>query len=269
MTNSMRGYIQLHPFHLVSPSPWPLYTSFALMNLALSMGLTAHNYMNNNFYMLFNMFSVLYVLTLWFKDVMAESTYLGDHTKAVKTGLTQGFYLFVVSEMLMFASLFWAYLHSSLNPTMEMGMSWPPAGMEAMSASELPLLNTMMLLASGVTMTMGHHALMNSNRKDTLYGFIFTTLLIVLFVMLQYFEYMFSSFTITDGVYGSTFYSLTGLHFLHMSMTGIMLGTCSWRIYNYDFTNNSHVFAEMTVLYLHILDILWLFIYMICYWWGA
>nr|YP_009919747.1 Cox3 [Metschnikowia proteae]QMQ98358.1 Cox3 [Metschnikowia proteae]QMQ98372.1 Cox3 [Metschnikowia proteae] len=269
MTNSMRGYIQLHPFHLVSPSPWPLYTSFALMNLALSMGLTAHNYMNNNFYMLFNMFSVLYVLTLWFKDVMAESTYLGDHTKAVKTGLTQGFYLFVVSEMLMFASLFWAYLHSSLNPTMEMGMSWPPAGMEAMSASELPLLNTMMLLASGVTMTMGHHALMNSNRKDTLYGFIFTTLLIVLFVMLQYFEYMFSSFTITDGVYGSTFYSLTGLHFLHMSMTGMMLGTCSWRIYNYDFTNNSHVFAEMTVLYLHILDILWLFIYMICYWWGA
>nr|QMS50811.1 Cox3 [Metschnikowia shivogae] len=269
MTNSIRGYIQLHPFHLVSPSPWPLYTSFALMNLALSMGLTAHNYMNNNFYMLFNMFSVLYVLTLWFKDVIAESTYLGDHTKAVKTGLTQGFYLFVVSEMLMFSSLFWAYLHSSLNPTMEIGMAWPPAGMEAMSPSELPLLNTMMLLASGVTITMGHHALMNSNRKDTLYGFMFTTMLMVMFVMLQVFEYMFSSFTMTDGVYGSTFYSLTGLHFLHMNMLAMMLGMCSWRMYNYDFTNNSHVFAEMTVLYLHVLDMLWLFMYMMCYWWGA
>nr|QMQ98308.1 Cox3 [Metschnikowia sp. 03-147.1] len=269
MTNSIRGYIQLHPFHLVSPSPWPLYTSFALMNLALSIGLTAHNYMNNNMYILFNMFSVLYVLTLWFKDVMAESTYLGDHTKAVKTGLTQGFYLFVVSEILMFASLFWAYLHSSLNPTMEMGMAWPPAGIEAISPSELPLLNTIMTLASGVTITMGHHALINSNRKDTLYGFMFTTLLIVMFVMLQYFEYMFSTFTMTDGVYGSTFYSLTGTHMVHMVMLGIMTAVCSWRVYNYDFTNNSHVFAEATMLYLHILDMLWLFMYIICYWWGS
>nr|YP_009935204.1 Cox3 [Metschnikowia hawaiiana]QNS23087.1 Cox3 [Metschnikowia hawaiiana] len=269
MTNSMRGYMQLHPFHLVSPSPWPLYTSFALMNLAMSMGLTAHNYINNNFYIMFNIFSVLYVLTLWFKDVVAESTYLGDHTKAVKTGLTQGFYLFVVSEMLMFASLFWAYLHSSLNPTMEMGMAWPPAGMEAMSPSELPLLNTIMLLASGVTMTMGHHALINSNRKDTLYGFMFTTLLMFLFVMLQGLEYMFSSFTMSDGVYGSTFFSLTGLHGMHMMMLAMMLGVCTWRVYNYDFTNNSHVFAETTVLYLHVLDMLWLFMYIIAYWWGS
>nr|YP_009915648.1 Cox3 [Metschnikowia kamakouana]QMS50960.1 Cox3 [Metschnikowia kamakouana] len=269
MTNSMRGYIQLHPFHLVNPSPWPVYTSFVLMNLALSIGLTAHNYMNNNYYMLLNMMSILYVLTLWFKDVMAESTYLGDHTKAVKTGLTQGFYLFVVSEMLMFASLFWAYLHSSLNPTMEIGMSWPPAGMEAMSPSELPLLNTIMLLASGVTMTMGHHALINSNRKDTLYGFMFTTLLIVMFVMLQMFEFMFSSFTMSDGVYGSTFYALTGLHFFHMNSMAMMLMVCVWRMYNYDFTNNSHVFIEMTVMYLHVLDMLWLFMYMMCYWWGS
>nr|YP_009922274.1 Cox3 [Metschnikowia matae]QMS50913.1 Cox3 [Metschnikowia matae] len=269
MTNSMRGYMQLHPFHLVSPSPWPLYTSFALMNLALSMGLTAHNYMSNNLYMMFNMMNVMYVLTLWFKDVMAESTYLGDHTKAVKTGLTQGFYLFVVSEILMFASLFWAYLHSSLNPTMEIGMAWPPAGIEAMSPSETPLLNTIILLASGVTITMGHHALINSNRKDTLYGFIFTTLLMVMFVILQYFEYMFSSFTITDGVYGSTFYSTTGLHMFHMISTMTMLAVCSWRVYNYDFTNNSHVFAETTVMYLHVLDMLWLFMYMMCYWWGT
>nr|YP_009919773.1 Cox3 [Metschnikowia continentalis]QMQ98412.1 Cox3 [Metschnikowia continentalis] len=269
MTNSMRGYMQLHPFHLVSPSPWPLYTSFALMNLALSMGLTAHNYMSNNLYIMFNMMNVMYVLTLWFKDVMAESTYLGDHTKAVKTGLTQGFYLFVVSEILMFASLFWAYLHSSLNPTMEIGMAWPPAGIEAMSPSELPLLNTIILLASGVTITMGHHALINSNRKDTLYGFIFTTLLMVMFVILQYLEFMYSSFTITDGVYGSTFYSLTSTHGVHMVSVSMMLALCSWRVYNYDFTNNSHVFAEATVMYLHVLDMLWLFMYMMCYWWGS
>nr|YP_009919779.1 Cox3 [Metschnikowia dekortorum]QMQ98432.1 Cox3 [Metschnikowia dekortorum] len=269
MTNSMRGYIQLHPFHLVSPSPWPLYTSFALMNLAMSMGLTAHSYMNNNMYILINMFNLTYVLTLWFKDVMAESTYLGDHTRAVKNGLTQGFYLFVISEILIFASLFWAYLHSSLNPTMEMGMSWPPAGMEAMSPNELPLLNTIVLLASGVTMTMGHHALINSNRNDTLYGFIFTTLLIFMFMILQFLEFMYAPFTISDSVYGSTFFATTGTHGIHMVSILAMLSLCTWRVYNYDFTNNSHVFAETTVLYTHVLDMLWLFMYMMCYWWGS
>lgn len=269
MTNSVRGYIQLHPFHLVNPSPWPLYTSFVLMNLALSIGLTAHSYISSNFYILFNIFNVLYVLTLWLKDIVAESTYLGDHTIAVKRGLIQGFYLFVVSEILIFASLFWAYLHSSLNPTMEIGMQWPPAGIEAIAADELPLLNTIILLASGVTITMGHHALINGNRTNTLIGFLLTTLLIILFVIFQGLEYLYSPFTLTDGVYGSTFFSLTGLHGLHMIMLTIMLAVCSWRVYNYDFTTNAHVFAESTVLYLHVLDILWLFIYIICYWWGS
>jgi cytochrome c oxidase subunit 3 len=100
-------------------------------------------------------------------------------------------------------------------------------GIEPISPSELPLLNTIILLASGVTITMGHHALINGNRNDTLYGFIFTTFLIVLFVILQGMEYIFSPFTISDGVYGSTFFSLTGLHGLHMIMLAIMLGTCT------------------------------------------
>nr|YP_009935157.1 Cox3 [Metschnikowia drosophilae]QNS23013.1 Cox3 [Metschnikowia drosophilae]QNS23024.1 Cox3 [Metschnikowia drosophilae] len=269
MTNSVRGNIQLHPFHLVNPSPWPLFTSFSLMNLALTMGLTAHGYMNNNMYMLMNMVLMLYVFTLWFKDMMAESTYLGDHTKAVKKGMTQGFYLFVVSEILIFASLFWAYLHSSLNPTMEIGMAWPPMGIEAVSPNELPLLNTMILLASGVTVTMGHHALINGNRNDTLYGFIYTTLLMFIFVILQGLEYIYAPFTITDGVYGSTFFSLTGLHGVHMMSILMMFAVCTWRVYNYDFTTHSHVFGEVTVLYLHVLDMLWLFIYMMVYWWGS
>nr|CBM41832.1 cytochrome oxidase subunit 3 [Millerozyma farinosa] len=269
MKNNVRGFMQLHPFHLVGPSPWPMFTSFSLMNLALSLGLTSHGYMGNNYMLLLAMFTMLYSMTLWFKDIMAESTYLGDHTMAVKRGLNQGFLLFVVSEMLMFMSLFWAFLHSAINPTMEMGMAWPPAGNEAISPAELPLLNTMMLLASGVTITYAHHALINGNRNNTLYGFIYSTLLIVLFVICQGLEYSFSSFTLSDGVYGSTFFSLTGLHGMHMIMTMIMLAVCTWRIYNYDFTNTSHVGAETTMLYLHVLDVMWLFMYIIVYWWGS
>ncbi|WPK27810.1 cytochrome c oxidase subunit 3 (mitochondrion) [Australozyma saopauloensis] len=265
----MRGFIQTHPFHLVGPSPWPFFTSFSLMNLAFSIALNSHNYMNNNFFIFLNIFIILYVLTLWFKDMLAESSYLGDHTLAVKKGITQGFYLFVVSEILMFASLFWAYLHSSLNPTMELGMQWPPAGIEPISADELPLLNTIILLASGVTVTMGHHALINGNRADTLNGFMYTTMLIILFVMLQGLEYKYAPFTLTDGAYGSTFFSLTGLHGIHMMMLAMMLLVCTYRVYNYDFTNQSHLFGEVTMLYLHVLDMLWLFMYMIAYWWGS
>ena len=200
MTNNVRGYIQLHPFHLVGPSPWPIFTSFSLMNLALSLGLTAHGYISNNIFIFISLITVLYSMTLWFKDIIAESTYLGDHTIAVKRGLNQGFLLFVVSEILIFSSLFWAYLHSALNPTMEIGMSWPPMGIEAISPAELPLLNTIILLASGVTITYAHHALINGNRSNTLYGFIYSTLLIALFVFCQILEYSFAGFTISDGV---------------------------------------------------------------------
>lgn len=269
MKNNVRGFIQLHPFHLVGPSPWPIFTSFSLLNVALTLGLTSHGYITNNYLLFLTFFTVLYSMTLWFKDIIAESTYLGEHTIAVKRGLNQGFLLFVVSEILIFISLFWAFLHSAVNPTMEIGMAWPPAGIEAISPAELPLLNTIILLASGVTITYAHHALINGNRTNTLYGFIYSTILITLFVFCQVLEYKFSSFTLTDGVYGSTFFSLTGLHGIHMVMLITMLAICTWRIYNYDFTNTSHVGAETTILYLHVLDVIWLFIYIIVYWWGS
>ncbi len=269
MTNNIRGYIQLHPFHLVGPSPWPIFTSFSVMNSMITIALSSHGYMNNNLFLIVTIITVFYSMTLWFKDIIAESTYLGDHTVAVKRGLNQGFLLFVLSEILIFASLFWAYLHSALSPSVELGMMWPPAGIEAISAAELPLLNTIILLASGVTITYGHHALINGDRKNTLYGFIYSTLLILLFVFCQALEYSFASFTITDSVYGSTFFSTTGLHGIHMVMLVIMLAICTYRVYNYDFTNTSHVGAETTILYLHVLDVIWLFIYIVMYWWGA
>lgn len=269
MHNNIRGYIQLHPFHLVSPSPWPIFTAFSLMNLALSLGLTAHGYISNNIWIILSIITVLYSIGLWLRDVLAESTFLGDHTTAVKRGITQGFLLFVVSEILIFASLFWAYLHSALNPTMEIGMSWPPMGIDAISADELPLLNTIILLASGATITYAHHAIINGNRSATLYGFIYSTILILLFVICQTLEYTYAGFTITDSVYGSTFYSATGLHGIHMVMLFIMLAICTLRVYYYSVTDTSHIGLETTILYLHVLDVIWLFIYIVMYWWGA
>lgn len=264
-----RSNLQLFPFHLVAPSPWPILISFALLSFMLTFALTMHGYILSLWWLLLSASVVLATIFLWTRDIVVEGTYLGDHTIAVKRGLNQGFLLFVVSEILIFSSLFWAYLHSALNPTMEIGMSWPPMGIEAISPAELPLLNTIILLASGVTITYAHHALINGNRSNTLYGFVYSTLLIALFVFCQILEYSFAGFTISDGVYGSTFFALTGLHGIHMIMLVIMLVVCTWRVYNYDFTNTSHVGAETTILYLHVLDVIWLFIYIIVYWWGS
>lgn len=119
--------------------------------------------------------------------------------------------LFIVSEALFFLAIFWAYFHSALSPTVEVGAQWPPMGIEAINAFELPLLNTVILLASGVTITYSHHSLIQGNRNAALNGAMFTILLALVFTAFQGVEYSVSSFTLSDGAYGSCFYFGTGL----------------------------------------------------------
>jgi len=269
MTYMQRSRFQVFPYHLVAPSPWPIAVSFSLMSLALSLGLTMHGYINNVVVLLLSIIVVLYSMGLWFRDIIAEGTYLGDHTLAVRKGLNYGFLLFVVSEILIFAGIFWAYFHSAMSPTVELGGVWPPVGIEAIGATELPLLNTIILLASGATITYSHHGIIEGNRKYALSGLFITLWLIIIFVICQYIEYTNATFTISDGVYGSVFYAGTGLHFIHMIMLIIMLLICYIRMRQYHFTTNHHVNFETTVIYLHVLDVIWLFLYIVMYWWGA
>ena len=122
-----------------------------------------------------------------------------------------GVALFIVSEALFFLAIFWAYFHSALSPTVELGAQWPPIGIEAINAFELPLLNTVILLGSGVTITYSHHSLIQGNRNGALYGALFTIILALIFTAFQGIEYSVSSFTLSDGAYGSCFYFGTGL----------------------------------------------------------
>jgi len=139
-------------------------------------------------------------------------TYLGNHTLAVQRGLNMGVALFIVSEGLFFLAIFWAFFHSALSPTVELGAQWPPMGIEAVNPFELPLLNTVILLSSGVTVTYAHHSLIQGNRSAALYGLVCTVILAIVFTALQGIEYSISSFTISDGAYGSCFYFGTGLN---------------------------------------------------------
>ena len=138
-------------------------------------------------------------------------TYIGHHTLAVQRGLNIGVALFIVSEALFFLAIFWTFFHSALSPALELGAMWPPMGIQAIDPFELPLLNTVILLASGFTVTYAHHFLINGKRGKALYGLLYTIILATIFTGLQGVEYAVSSFTISDGAFGSCFYFGTGL----------------------------------------------------------
>ena len=268
MTYIERSNFQPHPFHLVDPSPWPLTTSISLGTTLISLGFLMHGYIDSNILFFLNILSLILSMTFWFRDMIAEGTYLGNHTLAVRNGLNLGFLLFIISEILIFASLFWIYFYSAIGASIEIGGSWPPLGIESVKPTELPLLNTIILLASGATITFSHHGILNSNRKNGLLGLILTIWLIIIFVLCQIIEYKTASFTYSDGIYGAIFYSATALHFIHMNMLIIMLIICYWRLKFYHITNNHHVGLETTIAYVHVLDVIWLFIYVIMYFWG-
>ncbi len=168
MTHLERSRHQQYPYHMVLPSPWPMLLSFALLSLTLSLGLTMHGYIGNMNLVYLALLVVLLTSVFWFRDVIAEATYLGDHTIAVRKGINLGFLLFVLSEVLIFAGLFWAYFHSAMSPDIVLGASWPPVGIQAVQPTELPLLNTIILLSSGATITYSHHALICRNRNKAL-----------------------------------------------------------------------------------------------------
>ena len=163
-----------------------LYTSVSLLNLATSAALSMHNF-NNSYYLFFiSLILVVSSMAFWFRDIISEATLLGDHTLAVQKGLNLGVILFIVSEALFFLAIFWAFFHSSLTPTVELGSQWPPLGIDPINPFELPLLNTVILLSSGATITYAHHSLIHGERKGALYGSIFTILLAIIFTGFQF-----------------------------------------------------------------------------------
>ena len=269
MTSLTRSNFQAHPFHLVSPSPWPIFTCIALLTLTTSGVLTMHNFSNSGYFLILAFIAVILSMSFWWRDVISEGTYLGNHTLAVQRGLNMGVALFIVSEALFFLAIFWAFFHSALSPTVELGAQWPPMGIEAINPFELPLLNTVILLSSGVTVTYAHHSLIQGNRSGALYGLVATVLLALVFTALQGVEYTVSSFTISDGAFGSCFYFGTGFHGLHVIIGTAFITVGLWRVLSYHSTDNHHLGMESAILYWHFVDLVWLFLFVSIYYWGS
>lgn len=269
MTNLIRSNFQAHPFHLVSPSPWPILTCVSLLSLTTSGVLTMHGFSSVQDVFFMALLLVVCSASFWFRDVISEATYLGNHTSAVQRGLNMGVALFIVSEALFFLAIFWTFFHSALSPAVEMGAQWPPKGIDSVNPFELPLLNTILLLSSGFTVTYAHHSVIQGNRSGALYGIMFTVVLALAFTLLQGVEYTVSSFTLSDSTFGSCFYFGTGFHGLHVMIGTAFIAVGLWRVLAYHFTENHHLGLESSILYWHFVDVVWLFLYISVYYWGS
>nr|NP_007338.1 cytochrome c oxidase subunit III [Albinaria caerulea]P48891.1 RecName: Full=Cytochrome c oxidase subunit 3; AltName: Full=Cytochrome c oxidase polypeptide III [Albinaria caerulea]CAA58305.1 COIII [Albinaria caerulea] len=259
--------MQKTPFHLVEYSPWPLLVSLSLTSMPL--GLIYYIRFGSIYLLLYGMLLTSIIAYMWWRDIVREATYQGHHTTYVVKGLKLGMALFILSEVCFFFAFFWAYFHSSLAPSIEIGSVWPPIGITVLNVFQVPLLNTSVLLLSGVSITWAHHALTEGKYYSTLSGLFFTVLLGVYFLMLQYGEYNETSFSIADGVYGSTFFMATGFHGLHVMVGTLFLFVNLVRTYYYHFSTTHHVGFLAAAWYWHFVDVVWLFLYISIYWWGS
>nr|AML26673.1 cytochrome c oxidase subunit III [Ptiliidae sp. BMNH 1274726] len=256
-----------HPYHLVDVSPWPLLGALSAMIMMLGTIKWFHQFSNNLF--MLGMITTMIIMYQWWRDISREGTYQGHHTFKVVAGLRWGMILFITSEVFFFISFFWAFFHSSLAPTMELGLIWPPKGIETFNPMQIPLLNTLILISSGLSVTWAHHSLMENNFYQTSQSLLITIILGIYFSMLQAYEYIEAPFTMADSVFGSSFFLATGFHGLHVLIGTTFLLVCLLRHLNNHFSNIHHFGFEAAAWYWHFVDVVWLFLYISIYWWGS
>jgi len=255
------------PFHLVELRLWPITSSIGALTLAIGLARWFHGH--GSLCLFLAIFLIILSIIQWWRDVIRESTIIGHHTTYVTTGLRWGIILFITSEVLFFFAFFWAFFHSSLSPTPELGCCWPPVGIKPLNPFRVPLLNTAVLLASGVTVTWAHHRLMEKNRNNTLNALLLTVALGAYFTVLQYGEYVEASFAIADRVYGSTFFVATGFHGAHVLIGSTFLIVCMLRTWIYHFSRTHHFGFEAAAWYWHFVDVVWICLYLCIYWWRS
>jgi cytochrome c oxidase subunit III len=291
-----------HDYHLVNPSPWPLVGSIGAFVMAIGaiilmrsmgggqglFGLRGPLVFSAGFLV------VLATMALWWRDVIKEA-HSGDHTPVVRMHLRYGMIMFIASEVMFFVAWFWAYFDASLFPSAvypvnaettdavvgmveraaATGGVWPPKPTadgtfkSTFDPWGLPLVNTLILLLSGTTVTWAHHALLEGNRKAVIRGLAITVVLGLLFTALQAYEYGHADFKFAGHIYGATFFMATGFHGVHVVIGTIFLAVCLFRAMKGHFSPSQHFGFEAAAWYWHFVDVVWLFLFACIYVIGA
>jgi cytochrome c oxidase subunit 3 len=260
------------PYHLVDPSPWPLVSAVGAGLTVFGIVHAAH--FGVYIWLVLGLLVLLSTMALWWLDVLKESATPGMHSPVVRLGLRYGMTLFITSEVMFFVGFFWAFFHFALFPEHVLDQAgpaiWPPAGIFTFDPFKLPLMNTMILLLSGCTVTWAHHSLIENDRKGMLMGLGITILLGMSFTFFQYMEYSEAPFSFSGGgVYPAVFFLATGFHGAHVIIGTLFLGVCWLRAKRGDFTPARHFGFEAAAWYWHFVDVVWLFLFVCVYIWGA
>ncbi|MDC7674955.1 cytochrome c oxidase subunit 3 [Asticcacaulis machinosus] len=277
-----------HDYHIINPSPWPLVSSafVTVMFVGLVIWLKGLFGLEKGTWYVFaiGFVGILYSMFGWWKDVIKESKG-GDHTPVVQLGLRYGMIMFIASEVMFFVAWFWIFFEmalfgshraseaSAIEEVRTAWSNWPPQGVELVSAWHLPLLNTLILLLSGTTVTWAHHALQVGNRKDAKLGLLLTVILGAIFTGVQAYEYhhiiehhlFFNEEAANSGLYGSSFFMATGFHGFHVLIGTIFLAVCLLRLMGGDFSPKKHFGFEAAAWYWHFVDVVWLFLFAFIY----
>jgi cytochrome c oxidase subunit 3 len=264
-----------HDYHLVDPSPWPIIGAFAGLVSAVGMVMFMHD--QGPWVLVIGLLLVAFTMVSWWRDVINEAEVLGHHTPVVQLHLRYGMILFIASEVMFFVAWFWAYFDASLftNEAIQYsrveatGGVWPPKGIESFDPWHLPLLNTLILLTSGTTVTWAHHALLHNDRNGVKWGLILTVVLGAIFSCVQVFEYMHADFSFGGNIYGATFFMATGFHGAHVFIGTVFLLVCLFRTMAGHFKPDHHFGFEAAAWYWHFVDVVWLFLFICIYVWGA
>jgi cytochrome c oxidase subunit III len=278
----------LHYF-VPDPSKWPMVGGIALLCLGLGAAGWVNHFAYGPFLVALGFAVLIYMFFGWFGVVAGESE-AGKYGKNVDVSFRWSMSWFIFSEVMFFGAFFGALFYARVISMPWLGdldhksflwpdfsAAWPnlgPAGtidtFTKMGPFPIPTINTLLLLASGVTLTIAHHALKDNHRSKVIFWMAATVLLGAVFMGFQAYEYAHAyselNLKLTSGIYGSTFFMLTGFHGFHVTMGAIMLTVVLFRIIKGHFTPEHHFAFEGAAWYWHFVDVVWLALYVIVYW---
>ena len=261
-----------HDYHILAPDIWPLVGAASALTFTSGMVLYMHEMANAWLVLGLGIAGLIATFFTWFSNIVKEA-HAGDHTPVVQLHLRYGMILFIASEVMFFVGWFWSWFDFALFPSQlseVVAGQWPPKAIEAvMDPFALPLLNTLILLCSGTTVTWAHHSLIHGDRDGLKKGLWATILLGILFTSIQAYEYMHAPFGFGGNTYGSAFYMATGFHGFHVLVGTIFLIVCLVRAYKGHFTPRQHFGFEAAAWYWHFVDVVWLFLFVVVYVWGG
>ena len=279
-------------YYIPHGTKWPIVGSFGLILTLGGAALWLNEVAVGKFSMFLGLATIVFMMFGWFRTVIGESI-SGTYNKQVDTSFRMGMMWFIFSEVMFFSAFFGALFYARNMSVPWIGgegdgaltnfflwkgyaPAWPTNGpghvggvFETMPAWGVPLLNTLLLLSSGVTITIAHHALRAGNRKQLLIWLAATIFLGAMFLNFQAHEYIEAytklNLTLGSGVYGSTFFMLTGFHGLHVTLGAIMLTVIWFRCAKGHFSKDHHFGFEAVAWYWHFVDVVWLGLFLFVY----